>query len=54
VGIVSELNLVSLYQFYANMKHFGHYSTFEIDEMLPFERNIFFGQLKKIIEEENK
>jgi len=54
VGIISEVELVSLYQFYANMKKFGNYSIFEIDEMLPFERDIYFGLLKKMIEEENK
>jgi len=49
-----ESNLSSLYQYYSNMKYFGHYSIQEIDEMLPFERDIYFGLLSRTIEEQNK
>jgi len=49
-----EANLGTLYQYYNNMKFFGHYSIFEVDEMLPFERDIFFGMLSKTIDEQNK
>jgi hypothetical protein len=49
-----EADLSTLYQYYNNMKFFGHYSIFEIDEMLPFERDIFFGMLSKTIDEQNK
>jgi hypothetical protein len=49
-----EADLSSLYQYYNNMKFFGHYSIFEVDEMLPFERDIFFGMLSKTIDEQNK
>jgi len=54
VGIIIESNLSTLYQYYNNMKFYGHYSIFEIDEMLPFERDIYFGLLNKTIEEQNK
>jgi hypothetical protein len=47
-------DLSSLYTFYSNMKFFGHYSIFEIDEMLPFEREIYFGLLSKTLDEQNK
>jgi hypothetical protein len=36
------------------MKYFGRYSIFEIDDMLPFERDIYYGLLQKTIEEQNK
>jgi hypothetical protein len=36
------------------MKYFGHYSIQEIDSMLPFERDIYFGLLSKTIDEQNK
>lgn len=49
-----EANLNTLYQYYSNMKYFGHYSIQEIDEMLPFERDIYFGLLSRTIEEQNK
>ena len=49
-----ESNLNTLYQYYNNMKYFGHYTIFEIDEMLPFERDIYFGMLSKTIDEQNK
>jgi len=48
---VSETDLISLYQLYGNLKHFGHYSIFEIDEMIPFERDIYFGLVRKFVEE---
>jgi hypothetical protein len=35
------------------MKYFGKYSIFELDEMLPFERDIYYGLLTKTIEEQN-
>jgi len=38
-----ESDLLSLYQYYNNMKYYGNYTIFEIDEMLPFERDIYFG-----------
>lgn len=49
-----EANLGTLYQYYSNMKYFGHYSIQEIDDMFPFERDIYFGLLRKTIEEQNK
>jgi len=49
-----ESSLMTLYQYYNNMKYFGKYSIFEIDEMLPFERDIYFGMLSKTIDEQNK
>jgi len=35
------------------MKYFGKYSITEIDNMLPFERDIYWGLLSKTIEEIN-
>lgn len=49
-----EGDLSSLYTFYNNMKFFGHYSIFEIDEMLPFEREIYIGLLTKTLDEVKK
>jgi len=49
-----EADLNTLYQYYNNMKYFGHYSIFEVDEFLPFERDIFFGMLSNTIDEQNK
>lgn len=49
-----EADLSNLYQFYSNMKYFGHYSINEIDQMLPFEREIYFGLLNKTIEEQGR
>lgn len=49
-----ESNLHSLYQWYNNMHYFGHYSLSDLDNMLPFERDIFFGLLSKTIDEQNK
>jgi len=54
VAVIIESDLDSLYRFYNNMKFFGKYSTFEIDSMLPFERDIFFSLLSKTLEEQNK
>ena len=51
VGVVSESTLSSLYQLYHNLKYFGNYSIFEIDSMIPFERDIYMGLLSKTIEE---
>ncbi len=51
MGVICESSLSSLYQYYNNMKFYGKYSIFEIDEMLPFERDIFYGLLSKTIEE---
>jgi hypothetical protein len=36
------------------MKFFGNYSTFEVDVMLPLEREIKFSLLAKSIEDKNK
>jgi len=49
-----DSDLTSLYQFYHNMHYFGKYSIYDIDNMLPFERDIYFGMLNKTIDEENK
>jgi len=54
VDVICESSLASLYQYYSNMKYFGKYSIFEIDDMLPFERDIYYGLLQKTIEEQNK
>jgi len=49
-----ESDLSSLYQFYHNMHYFGKYSISDIDQMLPFERDIYFGLLSKTLDEQNK
>jgi len=49
-----ESSLLSLYQWYNNMHYYGHYSIADLNEMLPFERDIFFGLLSKTIDEQNK
>jgi len=49
-----ESSLQNIYQYYNNMKYFGKYSIFEIDSMLPFEREIYLGMLSKTIDEQNK
>jgi hypothetical protein len=49
-----EASLSHLYQFYNNMKFFGKYSIFEIDSMLPYEREIYFSLLDKTLEEQKK
>lgn len=54
MDVICEASLSNLYQFYSNMKYFGHYTINEIDEMLPFERDIYFGLLQKTIEEQDK
>jgi len=54
MGIMVESSLLSIYQFYSNMKFFGNYSIPEVDEMLPFERDIFYSLLVKLKEEQNK
>ena len=51
MGVICESSLASLYQYYNSMKFYGKYSTFEVDEMLPFERDIYRGLLLKTIEE---
>jgi hypothetical protein len=52
--MVSEDTLVTLYQTYHNLKHFGHYSLFEIDDMYPYERGIYFSMLKNTLDEKKK
>jgi len=46
-----EATLLELYQYYNRMKYLGSYSIFEVDSMLPFEREIYFSLLSKSIEE---
>ena len=38
-------DLGALYKFYHLMKYYGKYSLFEVDNMYPFEREIFFNLL---------
>lgn len=54
MDVICETSLSSLYQYYSNMKYFGHYSIQEIDDMFPFERDVYFGLLSKTIDEQNK
>jgi len=49
-----ESDLLSLYQYYNNMHYYGKYSITEIENFLPFERDIFYGLLSKTLDEENK
>ena len=54
MDVTVESSLMTLYQFYSNMKFFGKFSIFELDEMLPFEREIYLGLLNKTLEERNQ
>jgi hypothetical protein len=36
------------------MKYYGHFSTFEIDEFYPFEREIYFNLLLDTKEKERE
>jgi len=54
MGLISNIDLLSIYQYYNSMKYYGNYNFNEIDNMLPIEREIFFNLLKKTIEEDNK
>ena len=49
-----ESDLLSLYQYMNQMKHFGGYSLEELENLYPFERTIFYGLLTKTLEEQNK
>lgn len=51
MGIISECTIKEMYQVYHNLKHFGNYSLFEIDSMIPFERTVYMGLLNKTLEE---
>ncbi len=46
------VSLNGLYQYYNQMKHFGHYTTFEVDDMMPFEREIKLGLLSDTIKKQ--
>ena len=48
------MDLQSIYEFYHSMKYYGRYGFDEIDNMLPFERDIYFGLLVETKEKENK
>lgn len=54
MDLICNTSLATLYNTYSNMKYYGKYSTFEIDSMIPFEREIYFGLLNKIKEDEAK
>jgi len=40
-----QTDLGGMYQYYHIMKYYGRYSMFEVDEMYPFERDIFYNFL---------
>jgi len=54
VGLTIETSLEDLFNYYESMKYFGRYSTFEVDNLIPFERDIKFNLLQKILKEVNK
>lgn len=54
LDIMSDDTLMSLYKSYNYLTFFGHYTKTDIDNMLPFERNIFIGLLNKAKEDLNK
>lgn len=54
VEIMSEDSLMTLYKAYNFLNFFGDYTKTDIDNMYPFERNIFIGLLKKTKEDMNK
>lgn len=51
---LSDSTLVSLYKTYTNMIMFGNMSKADIDEMYPFEREIFIGLISKTKEDMGK
>jgi len=46
--------LGTLYNEYHNFKYFGHYSDFEVDNMLVWEREVKMGILTKQLKKEGK
>lgn len=50
----SEADLFSYYSFNANMSYRKLMSISEIEELLPFEREIYTTLYEKIIEEDKK
>jgi hypothetical protein len=51
---LSEDSLMSLYKTTSDLIYYSHYTKYDVDNMLPFERSIFVGLLNSIIEEKNK
>jgi hypothetical protein len=54
IEIMSEDNLMTLYKSYNLLIYFGHYTKTDIDNMYPFERNIFIGLFNKTKEDLSK
>jgi hypothetical protein len=52
--VVTSTSLLNLYNYYNNMKFYGNYSIFEIDDMYPFEREIYTAMLMQYLEEEKQ
>lgn len=54
LDFMSNETVTSIYRFYVDMKEKANYSTFEIDDMLPMERDITLGILNEIRTNKNK
>lgn len=48
------MNLVGYYQIIFNMKQHHNWSVEEIENMYPWEREVYVALLKQYIEEENE
>ena len=51
IEIMSDDDLMTLYQTYNFLNFFGRYTKSDVDGMFPFERSIFMGQIKKTRED---
>ena len=51
IEIMSDDDLMTLYQTYNYLNFFGRYTKSDIDGMYPFERSIFMGQVNKTRED---
>lgn len=52
--MVGEQSLFTYYKTNADLVHAGYYALSELDEMLPFERQVYIQLHNDIIEERNK
>lgn len=51
---LSHIDLLSYFKLNFAMKQHHHWSLFEMEEMMPWEREIYVTLLKQHIEEENE
>ena len=51
--VMSQMNLEAYYRINFDLMQFHKYSLTEIENMMPWERDIYVGLLKQHIEDEN-